>query len=79
MQVFPNPAHDKIVLKLSSPIKTSEKIIMVDMLGRTHQIPTICLSGDSFQLDVSQLSQGMYVLQWSASDGQFYYAQWVKE
>jgi hypothetical protein len=79
MQVFPNPAHDKIVMKLRSPIKSSEKIILVDMLGRKHQIPAICLSGDSFQLDVSQLSPGMYVLQWSASDGKFYYAQWVKE
>ncbi len=55
--MFPNPAKDKLIIQAKFPI---HQITVLDINGKLLKSPVLSNSKKEFELNVSDLSQGMY-------------------
>jgi len=62
--LFPNPAHERVTMQISSAVNETTKYVIYDSFGRVMDEEIINLtSGDSsLQIDVSKLETGLYML-----------------
>lgn len=64
MQIFPNPAQDRVLINLKTELPLGiEKIRIYNLQGKEAYLPHIDSLGDQAQLDVSELAQGIYIIQ----------------
>lgn len=73
VELYPNPAHDKLFVKTSEPIKTIEIFTMTGTLVQRQS----CWS-DNMEINVQSLSPGMYVIR-LVSDHAIETRRFVKE
>lgn len=74
--IYPNPAQDK--LNITFPKVIAANIAVWDALGRlVHEQPTPAQK--TVQLDVSNLSKGMYTLSVQPGNGRIFHQRWMKE
>jgi hypothetical protein len=72
MQVYPNPARDKVICRISNSDLTLVSAQLYDVLGETVNV-SVTKSGDnSLVLSVSDIPNGIYVIQAMDSHGQLY-------
>lgn len=57
--VFPNPAGTVVYFRSQSP----QNITLFDLTGRKIVLPALTQEGDKFKCDVSQVAEGIYVLE----------------
>lgn len=76
LTMFPNPASKTLILKGSS-VNDKAVISIVDLSGRSHQVDVIYKDGE-IQLDVSELSKGVYVLMLDL-DGRLLAKKFIKD
>lgn len=74
MKVWPSPATGFIYFKIEEDYAQISAISVYDMWG--HQ--KIMQKDDSFRLDISDLSPGIYILKVTASEGKIYSAKFIK-
>jgi hypothetical protein len=61
-KVYPNPVHNRVLIQASGNYRTSD-IKITDMLGKNYPVHiTSFNAGKSFQLDMSALKPGKYVV-----------------
>ena len=66
VSVFPNPVQDNsITLRVDLGIDNLSDIGVYDMTGNKMNIRTEHLSGNSLRIDVADMAQGVYLLQYS--------------
>ncbi|MEM8890824.1 MAG: T9SS type A sorting domain-containing protein, partial [Bacteroidota bacterium] len=64
LDMYPNPAQDQVQLSLESQLSLHiEAICIYDLQGRKIQVAVQNLSDTQMLLDVSSLSEGIYILQ----------------
>lgn len=68
MQVFPNPARDRIKVRIAGEFQTGQHVQLVNMVGQV--VRTLPLSGNEVELEVSDLPGGMYLLEWTGEGRQ---------
>jgi hypothetical protein len=67
MTLYPNPAQDYVYLSLGKPAANQGQITVMDLSGRLVLEADI-ISGHSIrQLDISSLSEGVYLVNWAES------------
>jgi hypothetical protein len=69
MQVYPNPARDKVVCRISSTELTLVSAQLFDMLGENIAVPVSKSADNSLLISVEDVSNGMYVIQARDSRG----------
>jgi hypothetical protein len=74
VHMYPIPASDKISIKLEG--KEMQRIVLLNFIGET--IFDSLVSGSTWSLDVSNLSQGIYIVRIHA-DGQVYHSELTKK
>ncbi len=62
IEVFPNPSNMKITVKLSETLNSELNIILIDGLGKSIINKKINVNSNTFDIDVSVLSSGIYDL-----------------
>jgi hypothetical protein len=63
IQIFPNPAHNHIIVRFSMPINAMINVKIVDEMGNTHWNSDMHVSGNELYIDkVDFLLQGMYYI-----------------
>jgi hypothetical protein len=72
MQVYPNPAKDKIICRISNNNITLVSAKLLDMLGETTTITVNRSADNSLVLSVTDVINGIYVIQAMDSHGQLY-------
>ena len=66
-KIYPNPANNIVSIKTAETINNSS-LAIIDLTGRT--LLTQSLDGDNtFQVDVSELSEGVYIVNVTENDG----------
>jgi minor extracellular serine protease Vpr len=63
LKVFPNPASDQIEIALQEPMESIMEISIWDLEGRLLHTVSNIQSYGGYRLDLSDLSNGMYLLQ----------------
>ncbi len=63
--VYPNPANDRVVVESETPV---QKAVLFDLNGRAVRIANVNGSG-RFDLEVSDLTSGFYLLQLTFDNG----------
>jgi hypothetical protein len=69
IQVFPNPANDKVSI-LGLDKTTFNKYQLVDMLGKTRKTGLIIPNNGLFELNVSNLQDGIYFIMFKGEESQ---------
>jgi hypothetical protein len=72
MHVYPNPAKDKIICRISNSNITLVAAQLFDMLGETMAISASRAADNSLVLSLTDIVNGMYVIQAMDSHGQLY-------
>jgi len=68
--VFPNPASNKVFVNLSNSIDEVHTISLFDISGKLHaSLPANDVKNNIFELDLSQLSKGIYIVEMRNSVG----------
>lgn len=67
VSVFPNPAKDKVTVTLSQNILNTLKVSLVDIQGKTIEVPKKAFS-NTVEIDVSSLNVGLYFIQLSSGN-----------
>lgn len=62
LAIIPNPANDKAFLHLSTADKNIKEVIVSDASGRTIAIPVQSLRENWYEMNLSELSGGVYIL-----------------
>lgn len=65
--IYPNPATDRVIVKLDNAAQTDYRFVMTDIQGRI--VRQVMGSADRFEVNVNDLSTGMYLYQIKATDG----------
>lgn len=60
--IIPNPANDKAFLHLSSAEKDIKEVTITDGSGRTIAVPVHSVRDSWYEMDLSNLSGGVYIL-----------------
>jgi hypothetical protein len=70
VEVFPNPASDKITIKFNSCIGCNYSLMIFDATGRTvvERIGVSLVNANTMELDLSFLSKGIYSLRFSSDE-----------
>lgn len=76
LSLYPNPAKNTLHIQ-SGQVLQAVKIELIHVLGQTLLSQTLP-AGDSWKVDVGNLPQGMYLLQWTASNKRSTY-RFIKE
>ena len=80
--VYPNPAKNKLSLIISSPENNNIDIIITDLAGKLvrRQALSVVNGGNNFDMDVSALSAGTYLIKAKCNNGcQTMVTKFVKE
>ena len=72
MITFPNPARDKVICRIGKNDVSLISATLYDLLGETLSVPVSRQSDNSLSLSVSDISNGIYVIQARDSRGQYY-------
>jgi Subtilase family/Secretion system C-terminal sorting domain len=73
--VFPNPATELVTVSLFSEEEKTLQVQICDLQGRIIETKSVSVNGNQFvQMDISQLSSGMYLIQ-VLTEGQILSAQ----
>ena len=64
LAIYPNPAHDYAYVNLGGTGEHAGNINIVDLAGRSVQTSEVLPGYSIYKLDVSSLSQGVYMVQW---------------
>ncbi len=67
LELYPNPAHDYVYINLGKPVENRGQITIVDLSGRVVMDSDIEPGYSIRQLDISNLSQGVYLVNWVES------------
>jgi len=67
LAIFPNPAHDYAYINLGTAVERAGAIRLVDLAGRSVLITEVVPGYSIYKLDISSLSQGVYMVQWMDS------------
>lgn len=64
LAVYPNPAHDRIYLKMDNikSLLLQEKLHCFDALGREMELSIINLTNESIEISTENLSAGIYLI-----------------
>jgi hypothetical protein len=71
MQVFPNPARDKVVCRMTKTGAALADVYLYDQLGKSIAVP-VSRESNTLVLSISAVSNGIYVIQARDFDGQLY-------
>ncbi len=67
LAIYPNPAHEYVYINFGADVEQKGQLKIVDLMGRSVMTSEV-LPGFSIQkLDISSLSQGIYLVQWIES------------
>lgn len=67
LAIYPNPAHGYVYINFGAEVEQQGQLMVVDLVGRSVMNSDV-LPGFSIQkLDISSLSQGIYLVQWIES------------
>jgi hypothetical protein len=77
--LYPNPVKDKLFVKKPKHMNSIASWSIVDLGGQVMQTGFIDNSGIDMQLDVSWLSEGIYILQLISKDGRILNRKFAKE
>lgn len=70
---YPNPVKDRMSLSLKGLVKeepTSFSLVVLDALGRSHQLPNVWFENESrLELDFSQMHVGFYIININTLEG----------
>jgi hypothetical protein len=69
MQVFPNPARDRLTCRLSGDDAVLTGAMLYNLLGEVMAIPVNKESNNTIVLSVSSLSEGIYIVRITDSNG----------
>ena len=70
IEVFPNPAHDNVLVKIVLPFTTNASVKLTDIHGRTlHGAQLGEVNTTYYDMDCGQLSSGIYFVTVSAGPG----------
>ena len=72
MQVYPNPAHDKVICRLVNNGVTLTSAMLYDLLGEAISVPVNKQGDDAIVLSIAGISDGIYVVQAQDSRGEMY-------
>lgn len=67
LQVYPNPANDRVRIVFSDSPSTTKTIFLTDLLGR--RVLQLKTNSQASSLDLSQLPNGLYILEVRDSNG----------
>ena len=72
IQVYPNPATDRAMLKFTSSNESEYTITLMEMTGNVvYTTSHHALQGDNnIELDLSRFAKGIYMIQLSGQGGQ---------
>jgi Secretion system C-terminal sorting domain len=64
VEIYPNPAHDLLTIELNKNIESGQhvRIEVTDMQGKLMLYQEYVSDSPIFQLDISELSAGMYIV-----------------
>jgi hypothetical protein len=72
VKIFPNPAENKVWIELYEESKTENiKIQVFDIFGKMYLEKNVYSSESIFQIDVSNLATGAYLLRITNDEGVF--------
>ncbi len=60
VQIFPNPAHDFIQIKLNTPSQETTEVTIINALGKVVKTEYINSVNSNKQISTSDLSRGVY-------------------
>lgn len=72
LQVFPNPAKDKVICRMTNSETTLTTVTMYDLLGETISAPITKGNDNTITLSVSGIANGIYVIQAKDNMGKMY-------
>jgi len=64
LAIYPNPAHDYAYINLGTTVEQAGTIRLVDLAGRSVLTSEVLPGYSIYKLDISRLSQGVYMVQW---------------
>ena len=67
LAIYPNPAHDYAYINLGAAVDKAGAIRLVDLTGRSVFSTEVLPGYSIYKLDISNLSQGVYMVQWMDS------------
>jgi hypothetical protein len=78
LTLYPNPAHDYVYVNLGKPVEVRGQITIVDLSGRLVMDSDIEPGHSIRQLDISNLSHGVYLVNWVESGGSMGHGKLVR-
>jgi hypothetical protein len=72
MEVFPNPAKDKVVCRLTDSDQRLVSAVLYDMLGELIAVPVSNQGSNTLVLSVGGVQDGIYVIQTRDAAGHVY-------
>ena len=69
MDVFPNPARDKVICRIAKEGAILESVVLYDLLGEMISVPMNKESNNTIALSMSGISNGIYVIHARDSQG----------
>lgn len=71
VKVFPNPAQNSLFVVSNDPVSPAYRLEIVSMEGKIHMTEESILENkNSWEIDITSLPSGMYMLVWYRLDGQ---------
>ncbi len=67
LAIFPNPAYDYAYINLGPMVEQAGVLRLVDLTGRSVLTSEVLPGYSIYKLDISNLSQGVYMVQWMDS------------
>jgi len=64
LAIYPNPAHEYAYVNLGGTVEYAGSINIVDLAGRSLLTSEVLPGYSIYKLDISSLSQGVYMVQW---------------
>jgi len=68
LNIYPNPVYGTVFVNLGSSTEYPGSIELLDMNGKVVLAEPVPVGQLEFQLDIVQLTRGMYILRWIESD-----------
>jgi hypothetical protein len=76
LTLYPNPASEQLQISWSQP---ASQLRIMDLQGRTVFIHSLDPGQRTHSISIEQLVPGMYLLEWTGTQGQRQLLKWVKE
>jgi len=81
LKIYPNPATNRIQLELETDLVIATKSIKIYSLGGKEVTGIISIqtnSGASYQLDISAIAAGIYLVMWEGEENKLFIGKFVK-